>query len=359
MTIIERLDVSKVRNIDEISIYPAPSVNLIFGPNGSGKTSILESIHMLGVGRSFRSTRIAPFIQNGADTCTLYASLGEACSVGLTKSRNQRHLLKLQGKKQSSWVEVARSMPLQILDSSAFLLLEGSPKTRRRFLDWGVFHVEHSFIDHWRNSRTCIANRNQLLRAPKFDVGQLKAWDLELCQEAACVDRARSRYFNDFLETLDSVLANIAPFAGLSFSYYRGWDAEKDLADIFAKTQGIERQQGSTLHGPHKADIRVKIGRTNASELLSRGQMKLVVTAMKIAQGALFARQTERNCIYLVDDLPAELDESNRSKVCKFLLSLGCQVFMTSADRESLQKCWEPSTSIARFHVEHGKIMQS
>lgn len=359
MTIIERLNVSRVRNIDEISICPAPCVNLIFGSNGSGKTSILESIHMLGVGRSFRSTRVTPFIQSGAEACTLYASLGESCSVGLSKSRNQRHLLKLQGKKQSSWVDVARSMPLQILDSSAFMLLEGSPKIRRRFLDWGVFHVEHSFIDHWRNSRTCITNRNQLLRAPKLDAGQLKAWDLELCQEADRVDRARSGYFSDFLQTLEAVLANIAPFIGLSFTYYRGWDVGQDLSDILAKSQAAERQQGLTLHGPHKADIRIKIGRTNASELLSRGQQKLVVTAMRIAQGALFAKQTARNCIYLVDDLPAELDESNRARVCEFLLSLGCQVFMTSIDRESLQKCWEPSTSIARFHVEHGKIMQS
>jgi DNA replication and repair protein RecF len=358
MASLDRLTISSIRNIDELSIELSRQVNLIHGSNGSGKTTILEAIHMLGVGRSFRSTRVAPFIQQGKNECILFASLdGATSTVGLQKFRNQRHLLRLQGRKQGNWIDVARSMPLQILDSSAFQLLDGSPKVRRRFLDWGVFHVEHAFLDHWRNSRICISNRNQLLKSLKLDKTQLKAWSIELCNEAEAVDQARTRYFNDFSPILTGVLAEIALFNGISLRYHRGWDEKKHLSEVLIQDAAAEQKFGQTLHGPHKADIQVKIGNTNANELLSRGQQKILVSAMKIAQGLLFARQTGRNCIYLIDDLPAELDEGNRVLICKFLLGIGSQLFITSVDKYALENCWDSATQLAKFHVEHGKIL--
>jgi len=358
MTAINRLDISKVRNIDEISFEPGEQINLIHGVNASGKTSILEAIHLLAVGRSFRSTKsTTPMIQHNRNDCTVFARLEGGLAVGLQKARNQKPLLKLQSEKQVNWLEVAHLLPVQVIDSNTFRLLEGSPKDRRRFLDWGVFHVEPSFVKHWRNTRKCIANRNLLLKSGRPNRDQLQAWNTELCVEAELVDRARADYFSRFTPIFDEVLRTIGTISGISLSYRRGWDEELLLSEALERNKEVDRKYGSTQHGPHRADIVVKHEGISAVDVLSRGQQKILVSALKLAQGAFLSQEASRLCIFLIDDLPAELDDVNRESICRFMQGLGSQIFMTCVNEESLKNSWESTTLIAKFHVEHGKIL--
>src|SRR5690606_36363040 len=152
MSVISRLEISRLRNISELQVEPAPGINIIHGDNGSGKSTLLEAIYLLGLGRSFRSNRLDSLIQWNEEEAVIYASLQDGPAIGLSKSRRRGHTLKISGEKQRGLLEAARLLPLQILNSEAFLLLEGSPKVRRQFLDWGVFHVEHDFIDKWRRA---------------------------------------------------------------------------------------------------------------------------------------------------------------------------------------------------------------
>ena len=353
---INRIDISGVRNIDQLSFCPGEQINLLHGINGSGKSSILEAIYLLAAGKSFRSTKIAPLIQNGRKECSIFAKLDDSLAVGLLKGRNQKPLLKLQGERQPNWLEVARLIPVQVIDSNTFRLLEGSPKDRRKFLDWGVFHVEPSFVSHWRNSRKCIAHRNLLLKSGRPDMSQLRAWNIELCKEAALVDRARERYFTDFLPIFNDVLCKIGAIGDISITYRRGWDNELDLAEVLERSLSIDVKYGSTQNGPHRADIVVKSGGISAVDVLSRGQQKILVSILKLAQGAFQSKAESRRCIFLIDDLPSELDKNNRANICRFLQGLGNQIFMTCVDRESLENSWESTALVAQFHVEHGKI---
>jgi len=154
-----------VRNILVAELELHPKLNLIHGENGSGKTTILEAAHLLSSGRSFRTSKTATLINHNAAELSIYAEDSAARRIGLAKPRRQSPQLKLDMESQQNWDAVARLLPVQVLDASSFLLLEGGPKSRRRFLDWGVFHVEHSFLNHWRVTRKCIANRNQLLKS--------------------------------------------------------------------------------------------------------------------------------------------------------------------------------------------------
>ncbi len=358
MTAINRLDISRIRNINELSFIPGKQINLIHGVNGSGKTSILEAIHLLAVGRSFRSTKsTTPLIQHNSKDCTVFVNLDVNLSIGLQKTRNHKPLLKLQGEKQANWIEVAHLLPVQVIDSNTFRLLEGSPKDRRRFLDWGVFHVEPSFVTHWRNSRKCIANRNLLLKNGRPDKDQLQAWNTELCIEAELVDRARETYFSEYLPTFEEVLDKLGTIRDISISYRRGWDEQLTLAEVLERNKGVDLKYGSTQNGPHRADIIVKHEGISAVDVLSRGQQKMLVSALKLAQGAFLSQVANRRCVFLIDDLPAELDDYNRASICHFLQSLSSQIFMTSVDDESLKNSWESTALITKFHVEHGKIL--
>jgi DNA replication and repair protein RecF len=358
MSAIRKLNIVNIRNIREATMEPSPAVNLLHGENGSGKTSILESIHLLATGRSFRSAKLDSLINNTESKAVAYMELASGHSVGLSKSRRQAHRLKLDKQPQRNWDTIARELPVQILDATSFLLLEGGPKARRRFLDWGVFHVEPSFLSSWRRSRKCIANRNLLLKQSRLDRAQLQAWDAELCQAANAVHAAREQYFNQFLPVFSVVYESLADSAtqGLSLAYHRGWDSAKELEEVLEETRSQDEKYGASQNGPHRADIAVKIGNRPAVETLSRGQQKILVSALKIAQGILLTRSLDRHCIYLVDDLPAELDLVNRSKILNQLMDLGGQLFVTCVDLDALEKCLPEAPEMATFHVERGTI---
>jgi DNA replication and repair protein RecF len=357
MTIIKRLELSQFRNLEALSLEAGAHVNLIYGPNGSGKTSILEAIHVLATGKSFRSTKTVPLIRYEASQLTVFAALAGGVPLGLQKFRNQKPVLKLLGEKQANWVEVARLLPVQVLDATTFRLLEGSPKERRRFLDWGVFHVEPTFIDHWRNSRKCIANRNFLLKARQPDRSQLRAWNLELARESDLVDQARQHYFERFVPVFNEVLREIAKLPDISLHYRRGWDHGSDLLELMEKNEQQDIRYGSTQSGPHRADIVVRQGGLLAAEVLSRGQQKMLVSALKLAQGVMQSAQDNRRCLFLVDDLPAELDEVNRARICRFLQDMQGQVFLTCVDDTTLKNSLDWGPTVTKFHVEHGNIM--
>lgn len=356
MAKIQRLEISCLRNLDQIQLSPSPQINIFFGDNGSGKTSLLESIYLLGLGRSFRSSKTESVIQDGSECSTVFAELTDGISIGLRKPRRQSQILKLQGDRQRNWVDTARHLPLQLINAESFSLLEGGPKVRRRFLDWGVFHVEHSFIGSWRNTSRCLAHRNLLIKEPRLDKLQLAVWDSEFSDAANMVDIARRRYFDLFLPLALETVKELITIEGLSLQYWRGWDESTSIDEALRLSLDKDIRYGATQVGPHRADLLVKVGKRAAEDILSRGQQKLLVSALKIAQGRLLAKHSGVQGIYLVDDLPSELDKHNRKLVCELLVNLGSQVFLTSVASSDLENSWVSSVLLRTFHVEHGKI---
>jgi DNA replication and repair protein RecF len=142
----------------------------------------------------------------------------------------------------------------------------------------------------------------------------------------------------------------------LSLTYHRGWDSDRELAEVLRYSEIADKKHGATQNGPHRADLVVKAGSRLAIETLSRGQQKILVSALKIAQGVLLSQALDRSCVYLVDDLPAELDRTNRQKVLEKLVGLKGQLFVTCVDREALQISPANSPEMATFHVKRGTI---
>ncbi len=358
MSEIARLSISGIRNILDLTVELSPTINLFFGENGSGKTSILEAIHILAAGRSFRNSKLDPLINHESDEAVIYVELIGGVQIGLSKSRRQNHQLKLQSEKQRNWDSVAKLLPVQILDSTSFLLLEGGPRARRRFLDWGVFHVEPNFLSSWRKASKCIANRNLLLKRKQVDWDQLQAWDAELVLAASTVDSARKAYFKQLLPCFEQMYKALGgSYAGeLIIEYNRGWDDEFGLDEVLASNKGVDSKYGATQNGPHRADLQIKVDGGKAVDILSRGQQKVLVSALKIAEGTLLSDSKSQKCIFLVDDLPAELDSENRSAVLEQLLLLGGQTFLTCVDLTAIEECLIGVAGVATFHVERGTI---
>ncbi|MBZ9566869.1 DNA replication/repair protein RecF [Modicisalibacter tunisiensis] len=356
---LDRLSFQGLRNLAPLEMRPSATVNLISGDNGSGKTSLLEGIHILGMGRSFRTQQLKHAIHHDHDSVTLHGRLmgDPPVPLGVRRHRQQAELeMRMAGERVGRVARLVEALPLQLINPDAFRLLEGSPAARREFLDWGVFHVKHDFLEAWRRMRRALKHRNALLRHDRMDDQSMTVWERELVHWSERLDALRSAYMADFLPVFEATLAELLPLPGLVLRYHRGWDRQRDLAELLAQGRLTDRQMGFTQQGPQRADLRIRVDRRPAVEVLSRGQQKLVVSALKLAQGRLLEQCTGRTCVYLIDDLPAELDAAHRRLFCHWLARMQCQVFITSVDAEALVEAWQPGTAMAMFHVKQGRL---
>jgi DNA replication and repair protein RecF len=358
------LTIHHFRNISAASVVLHPNVNLFFGENGAGKTSVLEAIAMLAHGKSFRSHKLKPLIQQGAAGVTAFGrltdELGEEHRVGVERTQRGADQFRINGRPVLSAAVLAHLIPLQTIFSDTFALLGGGPGERRQFLDWLVFHVEHEFMGCWRRLRQALKQRNSLLRSGRITPDLLAPWDLELSRQGSLLDGYRSRVFALFQAEVTQLLTSISAFDGLSIEYVRGWDAQTALEDALHQQLERDRHLGHTSVGPHRADLKIRLGKLAAEEVLSRGQQKLLVCALRISAARVYFAQTGRRCVFLIDDLPSELDPENRRRLAGWLQALDGQVFITGVDRRDLESCWQ-ELAVPRkvFHVEHGQVTAS
>ncbi|MEX1196465.1 MAG: DNA replication/repair protein RecF [Pseudohongiellaceae bacterium] len=366
MTAIARLDIDGLRNLSRVSIQPASRTNLVTGANGSGKTSLLEAIHILSLGRSFRSTRLDPLIQTDADFFHLFARFENGDTAGVQKSRDSRdRILKFNGEKQRNWQLLVSALPVQLFNSDSFSLLHGGSRLRRRYLDWGVFHVEHGFLPAWQAMARCLSQRNALLKKGRqADRYQLASWDQQFISATERVTRDRREYFGRLLPYLESATSELLPSLqeGVSYQFYQGWSDDQTYDEALSLAYEGDLRYGVTRRGPHRADLLIKVGGLPAEQVFSRGQQKMLVCAMKLAEiRSLQAINPVVRPVLLVDDLASELDGSNRQKVVEAMTGLGAQAFFTAIEAGDLSELMAGDESdnagqIRQFHVEHGKI---
>lgn len=351
---IRQLDVKGVRNLAPTSIQAHPSVNFIFGDNGSGKTSLLESIYLLSSGRSFRTSRVKTIFNNDLEKLELAVTLDDSSLIESIRLKNGDQLARLDGKVLSSQAKLASFLPVQIIDPGSFKLLIGSPEDRRQFLDWGVFYHSSEFIDQWKSFRSLLKQRNKALKDGDSD--SLSLWNSAYIEVCETIDLLRRDYFSLLSDTFKTTVERLDPsLSAINLDYFRGWDRSSSLESVLDKQLERDCSLGFTQSGPHRAELRILFNKTLASEFLSRGQQKSVVSAMKFAQGLVFKVSTGVSPIFLVDDLSSELDKDHRLSLCEMLEDLKCQVFITSIEKEQIFDYWKP-THYKMFHVKHGLV---
>ncbi|BCD99939.1 DNA replication/repair protein RecF [Marinicellulosiphila megalodicopiae] len=354
---ISQLSITQVRNLSQANLSLSPHINIFFGQNGAGKTSVLEAVHLLGLAKSFKPARTRSMIQWDQTESVVFCKVGEAnLPVGISRKKDGKHQVKISGEPATSSAELASLLPVQLINSDAFLLLEGSSKNRRQFLDWGVFHVEHTFFHQWQRLQKSLKSRNILLRSGKISDPLRDTWDREFIEAATEVDNLRQRFLKGFVKEFERVLGLLIDLPGLKLHYTRGWDKTKTVEEVLKHNLQRDLKSGFTNAGPQRADMKLKIHGELASDVLSRGQQKLVVCALKLAQGYYLSKQTGKQSIYLVDDLPSELDSRHIKLMCQLLEEMDAQAFITCIEQQQLATSWQRHQP-KMFHVEHGRIV--
>ncbi len=371
---IKRIQLSHTRNLEAISLEDFALLNFFIGPNGSGKTSFLESIAIASLGRSFRSNKVHTVINQHQTQLSVFIALEDQDNnqhkLGIQRDRKSTFMVRINGANVKSLSQLSSLLPLVIMDANAFQLLDGSPSIRRKFVDWGVFHVEHAFLDVWKSFNRILKQRNALLRKGEDDYALYLAWDKELVDLSIKIERYRLAYLSVFqkelqftLNALDSHLSDHKVF------YKNGWGLERrELDDIDSKKSlraevlleqlklSFDRdlKYQRTHIGPHKGDMEIKQSRLAVKDIYSRGQKKTLVAAMQLAQARVVAQLTKKRPILLLDDLPSELDAQHLKSFIAFIIQEQYQCFITSVDEQIYRQNMHIKARM--FHVERGKI---
>lgn len=350
---LEHLRIEGVRCVSRAALDLDRRRNYLWGPNGAGKTSCLEAIYLLGRGRSFRMRQTARLVRHGGDRLSVFGICDSAEGV--------RHRLgaefaagrlscQLDGATPASQVEMLWLLPVHVIDPRLHQLIEAGPSERRRYIDAGVFHVEHGFIEHWRRYRRVLGQRNAALKAGASRA-ELRPWTEALVAAAEAVHGARARYVEE-LAGIAAGLGEALVGHALRLDYRPGWRRGAGLAAALDESLERDRATGFTQIGPHRADLRLEFAIGGVRDTASRGQQKLVAAALVIAQVRLFEERTGQRSTILVDDASAELDRGAQDRLRSALDELSSQQILTGLSVEALR----PEPGFPVFHVEQGEV---
>lgn len=351
---ITLLRADQVRNLRSVDIQPHSQLNIIYGENASGKTSLLEAIHLLSTARSFRTHRIRHVIQHDKDKLTVFARLQtgpHTHQLGIERSKRKTDI-RVDNETVHQASVLTRHLPLQLITPQVSHLLEQGPKMRRRFLDWGVFHVKHDYLANWRAFHRVLQQRNASLRQHQ-PAQQIAAWDKALIDAAMVITQCRQDYLAALLPILQDYSQQLIQLQP-ELSYQQGWPTDETLDKVLAESLPRDRERGHTQYGPHRAELVFKFKGIPAQEILSRGQTKLFISAMQMAQVTHLANEQNIQCVILIDDLAAELDRSRRAALIDLLMATQAQVFITVTEPGLLDI--GPNQGHKMFHVEHGRV---
>jgi DNA replication and repair protein RecF len=349
---LSRVQVTDFRSLHSASLDLDPAFTLITGPNASGKTSLLEAIYLLGRGRSFRTRRLEHLIRHGSERFVVFGevdSAGRRIPVGVEGSAAGVRA-RISGERPNSLAELALALPIQIIDPEVHRLIEEGPSQRRRFLDWGVFHVEQSFVADWQRYQQVLRQRNAALksRQPRSVVS---AWDAELIQFGQRLTDARARYVDLLIGAAQPIARELLGMS-LELSYRAGWSRERTLAQALELSWPHDMEVGTTQVGPHRAELAIRLDGAPVKDRISRGQQKLLAASLLIGQIKLFHVERVQPTL-LLDDPAAELDDQRLARLIATVSSQQVQLIVTTLHGE-FPAFGSPGR---RFALERGVVL--
>ena len=357
---LTQLSIQNLRNLSEVSLELSEGLSVFTGLNGAGKTSALDAVHILGTGKSFTTSQLSKAIRGEETGLQIVGRIkygGAESVIGIRRLRAGGGETRLSGAPVKALSELARELPLVLLNADSLNVLREGPEARRRLIDQMVFHVEHSFISLWQRYHQALKQRNILLR--KTRAGDDGAWTSEMAAAGEQVHQARERVTALLSDELSEVLASMgAVFPGMSLVLRSGWVAGESLTSALQASAQSDRQRGFTQVGPHRGDLQCLLGGRPANEVLSRGQMKVLMSAVRVAQGRVLAQATGRAPVFLLDDVGAELDGDNARAVFSVLAEKNAQVLATTVSLGDLAR-WADFAPLTVFHVEQGVITET
>lgn len=352
---LKRLKLKNVRNLEFVDIALIPGANVFSGRNGSGKTSLLEAIHLLGLTTSFRTSDRRQVIRSGTEELSVEGVVqrpwGNDLKLRVVLSKRETRV-EATGRSLTKSSELAALLPVTIMGPEDHEIFEHGPKARRQFMDRAMFHVEPLFFDVWKNYHRVLRHRNAAIKRND----SVSAWNVSLVKWARELTSLRQTFIGQLATELQKLTVLVGRLPKILISLNQGWPEVSELSELLETQLQSDRDKRHTQSGPHRADVVFWAEDQPAQDFLSRGQRKSLGYFLKLAVANLSASLNDGSGLVLIDDLPAELDMETRSIILRMLYNTGLQSFITTTDAELLSFSGLPEPKM--FHVEHGKVTE-
>lgn len=335
-----------------MSIEAHPQLNVLFGGNGAGKTSVLEALVVLSRGRSFRTTQAAELLGGQGKQFRIFVETvndeNKHSRLGLERTGSHWRARK-NGVDLSQLSQLTRSLPIVLMEPNSHLLVSGAPEVRRKYLDWGLFHVEHQFLDVYRRYSKILKQRNAALRNRQENV--LDSIDDVLADLGVLLGRFRKAHTDAARKKTRKLLKKLSPGLDcIELEYRQGWTGDT-LRDSLEINRDNDLQRGSTMSGPHRADVALILNGAPARGVLSRGEQKILSAALLLSLAEILKSNGDAP-VMLMDDLASEFDERHYENVLEKTRQVGGQVWVTGTREHHSGK------DFSLFHVKHGEVQK-
>lgn len=332
--VLRRLSLHNVRNWSEGLLEFGPHINIFHGPNAKGKTSLLEALHLLALGRSFRTQHLQEIKRHGQEVMRLSLDFHEGQvdqTIRLAFSATEKRIT-LNATPYPSLSGLIGLVPL-VITTPDDELIKAAPLERRRFLDLLLAQENPLYLHHLTRYSRALKQRNSLLRQGQMQT--IEPWELQLAHAGAYLIRTRLAALEALSKEAEELYGRISESEErLSVRYESRVDLadpEKSLLNLYAKDRRREAKLGVTLYGPHRDDLKVSLNGHDAKAVMSEGQMRSGCTALKLGSWRYLKGRLGKSPALLIDDFGISLDSRRRRNLIALLDKCG-QVFITSTD---------------------------
>ncbi len=357
---LDRLEVDHFRVIERLELDLQPGINLFTGPNGAGKTSVLEAVHLLLRGKSFRRGGLDSQIRHTEHAMAVRGRFNidrTTVRLDFAKQRGEPLELRRDRRRVARLSEIVALVPVQSFLPDLADLIFGAPIGRRKWLDLGLLYSCVDALGTMAHFRHVLRQRNAVLRTGQLR--QLDAWDFELIASAEALTALRRRCFDTIAEEVASCATVLCPEIALSLQFFPGHRGAT-LADDLAKQRSRDIQLRITHAGPHRADINVRVQvegkqrRTmpSAASLVSQGQARALAAAFKLGQVRFLNAQGIQSLL-LVDDLGSEWDAEHCDHFLALLAQLGSQTVSSAVSVNLLPPKWQEHLNVVELTAGH------
>ncbi len=353
--LVNSLCVENVRCIKKANIFLGEGVNLFLGVNGSGKSSLLESVHILATGKSFRTSKIDGVKNFDSDNFTIFSTIKRNGFEKVVGYRNEKSNvdIRIDAVNVNKLSDLVLNFSLITFHSKSIFIIEGEPQYRRRYIDWWLFHSNSQFYPEWLRYQKLLKQRNAALRQ---NDNFLHVWDEALAESGEIINLLRKSALQILMEEVVSIIKDnySTQLSAFSWQYNSGWPKDETLLSALKRNQQRDILYGFTSVGVHRGDLRFTFNGKDAKETLSRGQQKTLSLIMFISLGSIHKKLLNETPIFMIDDLASELDDEYRYSLLEQLIDFGGQILLTAIDKKDLR--FPMSTPVNSFMLQKGEV---
>lgn len=333
---INDLRLQSYRSYENDAFEFGAGVNIIVGPNASGKTNLLEAILVICRGSSYRVKDI-DLIQFDKPWLRIESDTAEGKRIITIERKDtspeKKYLINTVTYRR---LTLAKAIPVVVFEPEHLRLLNGGPERRREYLDNLLEQTTPGYGTLRREYKRMLAQRNRLLKNFTIDNAELFVWNVRLCEQAGKIVAYRMALIAQLEEKIQDLYQELSRSKTLvRLEYISSCSPESYTTELLLKLEATlvgDKQKGFTSHGPHREDLGVIIGNHRAAVSASRGESRTLLLTLKILELQLLEKSRGRKPVLLLDDVFSELDGARRKALTSYLKDY--QVFITTTDAD-------------------------